>query len=246
MSSSKKHTGKLKAVVIAVCTLLVFGLAVKAGIYMEKNTRITEVNFTGNSFTTDDELHASFESPVGMLADSVHLPGLYEKITELPYVQSVSASMASRGRLTFNIFERQPIALMINGENRFFVDKDGITLPLILGHDVDVPLLYGFRASSVADTLNSEAFEQVSSFLAEAKNKPFSWLTISEVTWNEREGVVALSTENGVKLIFGNDEFDRKLTHWEAFYKQVATHKGIRSFRSVDLRFSNQIIADKI
>ena len=246
MSSAKINITKLKSVVIVLCTLAVLGLAVMTGLYMEQNTRITEIGFSGNSFTTDEELSEIIESPVGMLADSVDLPDLYKMISKLPYVQSVSAGMASRGKLIFNILEREPIALMINGENRFFVDKNGITLPLILGHDVDVPLLYGFRASSAADTLNSRAFEQVSYFLTEARDKPFSWLTISEVTWNEREGVVALSSENGVKLIFGNSEFDSKLNHWEAFYRQVASHEGIRSFRSVDLRFRNQIIADKI
>lgn len=246
MSKKKSHNGKMKSVVIAAVTLLVLTLAVIAGIYIEQNTRITGISFAGNSFTPEEELSAAIESPVGLYADSVDLPELYSRLSELPYVKRTSASMALRGNLRFTIEEREPIALLHTGDRNYFVDKDGVTLPVILGKEVDVPLIYGFRASGVADTLKGDSFEQISAFLSEAKQNPFSWTTISEVTWNQTEGVVALSSENGVKLIFGNDEFGRKIRHWEAFYSQVASHKGIQAFRSVDLRFSNQIIADKI
>lgn len=245
MAKSKSHSDKIKSGGILAGAIFLLGLAVLAGLWMEQNTRITGVEFSGYYFTAAEELEAAIESPVGMLADSVDLGSIYSSVSALSYVKDLNISMASRGKLSVTVREREPIGLLINGRNQAFVDKDGVKLPVQLKKDTDVPLVYGF-STDMADTLSGTAFGQVRDFLLAAKKRPFSWVTISEVTWNEREGVVALSSENGVKLVFGNEDYDKKLNHWEAFYQQVASRKGIRSYRSLDLRFRNQIVADKI
>lgn len=67
-------------------------------------------------------------------------------------------------------------------------------------------------------------------------------MTISEVAYNKEEGVVALSQENGVKLLFGSNDFRIKLENWEAFYTEVIRVKGIQTMQQVDLRFTNQVV----
>lgn len=223
--------------------ILLFGLAVLFGLHVDQSTEISAVEMKGHYFSTEDELTRAFESPVGVLADSVDFSAIREPLKTLPYVKDVNMSMGFRGTLTLEISERKPIGLLINGSKKAYVDRDGIKLPDRLEKATDVPLLYGFSVEPVADTLNSQAFGQVRDFLVSAKENSFGWLTISEVTWNEREGVVALSHENGVKLLFGHENFDRKLSNWEAFYAEVVSRKGIESFRNIDLRFRDQIVA---
>jgi len=226
--------------------IFLLGLAVLGGLYMEQNTTITDIEFKGVHFSSEDELFDSFESPIGMLADSVDFHSLTGPLKTLPYVQNVSMEMGFRGKLTLNIQERQPLGLIIDGDKSVYFDKNGIRLPDRLQKSVDVPLVYGFSAEPMADTLKSDDFLQIRDFLTSAKQNSFGWLTISEVAWNDREGVVALSHENGVKLIFGKDDFENKFSHWEAFYAEVVSRKGINSFRTVDLRFRDQIVAEEI
>lgn len=249
MSRKKTHKksgfGILKT---AFWTVSVFGIATAAvlgGLYLEKNTRITDVAVTGNYFTDENTILESIDSPVGLLADSLNYSEMYSSIRTLPYVDDVDIRMSFRGTLTFDISEVSPIALLTEGNQRVYVSKGGVKLPLKPEKTVDVPILYGFPASSVSDTLKSDAFQQVQQFLTAAKDDGFSWVTISEVAWNNREGVVALSHENGVKLIFGKDNFEQKMTHWRAFYTDVIAQKGIDSFHEIDLRFSNQIVTRK-
>jgi hypothetical protein len=91
-----------------------------------------------------------------------------------------------------------------------------------------------------------EPFLQVRDFLMKAKINGFGWTTISEVAFDQTDGVVALSQENGVKLIFGRNDFEMKLDNWKAFYKQVVRTKGIQTMQQVDLRFSNQVVTREI
>lgn len=93
-----------------------------------------------------------------------------------------------------------------------------------------------------SDTLSSEAFVQIRDFLVSALNNPLGWTTISEIAFDPYDGVVALSHENGVKLLFGRNEFDIKLRNWEAFYADIISVKGINSMQQVDLRFTNQVV----
>jgi cell division protein FtsQ len=222
--------------------VLIAGLAVIAGLYFEKNTVITGVEFSGNYFTSDEELMAAFESPEGLMADSVNYTALFTSLTSLPYVTHASAGMNIRGRLSFQITEHQPIAMLVHGSQRVYAAKGGIRLPVVPEKMVDVPLVYGFSASSPSDTLQSDAWKSMEEFLTTARDSRLAWITISEVAWNEREGVVALSHENGVRLVFGHSGFDRSVANWEAFYSDVISRKGIRSFRSIDLRFRDQIV----
>jgi cell division protein FtsQ len=252
LSKKKKHSKKKQrrnkgiSAIWVILSLALVGGAVYAGIYLEKNTVIQEVRFTGNEFTGEQELEDSIELPIGMLADSVKLPELISGLRTLPYVQDVSVNMSMRGTLTFRVYEREPIAMLVDGSDRIYVGKGGIKLPVTPQNVRDVPLLYGFPAAPATDTLNSDAFRQIEQFLTEAKSNEIGWFTISEVAWNNTEGVVALTSENGVKLLFGRDDFDRKLLNWEAFYTEIVVQKGIHSFSSIDLRFRDQIVTQNI
>jgi hypothetical protein len=45
-----------------------------------------------------------------------------------------------------------------------------------------------------------------------------------------------------VKLLFGHTDFDTRLKHWQAFYGEVISTKGIEAFSQIDLRFRNQVV----
>lgn len=247
MSKKTTHTakqlpGRAKTMSWFAGSILIAGLAVLAGFYMEQNTRVTGVEFSGNYFTAENDLLEQIGSPVGLMADSVDYADLIGSLQSLPYVERAEVNMGMRGRLSFTISEREPIALLVNESDRIYVAEGGIKLPLIPEKTRDVPLVYGFPVKPAADTLSGTAYQQTEDFLLEAKKNRFGWITISEVAWDDREGVVALSSENGVKLIFGQNDFAEKILHWETFYSEIITRKGIEAFQSIDLRFRGQIV----
>lgn len=226
--------------------VFIMGVAILAGYYLEKTSIIKRVDFSGYHFTVPEKLSASISSPVGLHADSIDYRNLMKKVNELPYVKSSSVSKGAVGNLIVTVKEREPIGLLTRNNEQSYFDEEGILLPLILEKPVDVPLVYGFRISSKTDTLSGPEFEQVRDFLKELKKSELAWITVSEVAWNNEDGVVALTFENGVKLKFGKNDFDRKINHWEAFYSVIVRTKGIESFRNFDLRFHNQIVTNEI
>lgn len=248
MDTNNQHTnptpdtGKGSSIPWIAAAVFILGLAIMAGLYWQQHSAVKEVRFIGNNFTLNEQMLNVISSPIGQLADSIDFRNIIHSINALPYVKHTSVSVEARGVMNIMITERRPLGLLIEDGKRAYIDTDGIILPMVPGKANDVPLIYGFRISAAGDTLQSKEFAQVRDFLTAARVNPFGWVSISEVAWNEREGVVALSHENGVKLVFGSDDFPRKIAYWETFYADVVRQQGIHAFHTVDFRFRNQIV----
>ena len=221
--------------------VLVLGLAVLAGLYWSSTVTVQQVRFSGNHFVPTSEL-TTVDVPTGMSPDSMDFGKIMTRFEQIAYVKQVNISVEPSGNLMINITERQPIALLADGDKKIYVDQHGVRLPLVLGTTVDVPILYGFSATPMRDTLDSNSFKTVSNFLMTVQSKKVSNATISEIAWTKNEGIVALTNQNGVKLIFGKGDFATRLRNWEAFYGEVIKQKGIDAMRSIDLRFEGQIV----
>jgi len=224
--------------------ILALGIVAMAGLYWTKSLKVKDVQFTGNFFALTEELENAAMIPSGVHPDSMDLNAIKSRIEALDYVDEVEIQVEPGGDLIFDVKEREPIGILIEGAERAYLDKDGVALPIPEDKVLDLPLVYGF--SSRKDTLTSEDFKQVSEFLQTAKTNSLYWITISEVAYSEEEGVVALSFENGVKLIFGKNNFDHKLANWGTFYTEVVRVKGMQSMRQIDLRFRNQVVTKEI
>lgn len=221
--------------------LLVLGLAVGGGLYWNRTGTIEEVQYTGFDYTSEEQLQ-QVEVPTGVHPDSVNFVSIIQEIEKIPYVKFARINTSPGGTVTIDITERAPIAMLINGSRRAYVDAEGLRLPQVLGKTPNVPILYGFETRPIGDTLQSEAFKQTSTFLQELQKRKASDATISEVAWNENQGIVALTHENASKIIFGKGEYSDRLRNWEAFYREVVRQKGIENIQTVDLRFKGQIV----
>jgi len=221
---------------------ILLGLAVFAGFYMEKNTYINSVEFNGTYFVNESELLSVIDSPIGIRADSVRFDSLFERLKSVPYVKDVAVKMSIRGKLTFLIKEHQPLAMLVQGSNRRYLSEGGNILPIVPEHILNVPLVYGIDTKQIADTTRTSPYWQAEEFLIAAQNSEVAWATLSEIAWTQNEGIVALTHDNGVKLIFGQGDYEGKLDHWRAFYSEVVSREGIQSFEVIDLRFRDQIV----
>ncbi|NIR73084.1 MAG: FtsQ-type POTRA domain-containing protein [Aliifodinibius sp.] len=222
--------------------IFVLGLAIMAGLYWNSTMKVQSVQFEGNHFVSTQDLQL-VEVPTGMNPDSMNFGEIRNRFEELPYVKQADISVSPNGTINIQVTERQPVALLIDNKKKIYVDNDGIKLPIVSGKTVDVPILYGFSTTPMQDTLQSKGFQIASDFLTAVRSNEVADATISEIAWSSsNEGIVALTNQNGVKLIFGKGDFSTRLRNWEAFYGNVIKQKGIEKMRSVDLRFEGQIV----
>ena len=243
MSKESTHsTSFIARPALLTAVLLLVGLGVVAGFYWQQSLRVDTLRISGIWFNQEADILEAAQVPMGIAPDSLNLEELKNRVMRLAYVKSVHPYIEPGGTLHLSIEERIPIALLVGGDVERYTDAEGVQLPVLTGKTVDVPLVYGFSSNRQTDTLKTTDFIQLARFLEEAKEHKFAWATLSEVAFDPKEGVVALSHENGVKLLFGTDSFTNKLANWELFYTQVIRETGIARIAQIDLRFNDQII----
>jgi len=243
MSKESTHsTSFIARPALLTAVLLLVGLGVVAGFYWQQSLRVDTLRVSGIWFNQEADILEAAQVPMGIAPDSLNLEELKNRVMRLAYVKSVHPYIEPGGTLHLSIEERIPIALLVGGDVERYTDAEGVQLPVLMGKTVDVPLVYGFSSNRQTDTLKTTDFIQLARFLEEAKEHKFAWATLSEVAFDPKEGVVALSHENGVKLLFGTDSFTNKLANWELFYTQVIRETGIARIAQIDLRFNDQII----
>lgn len=215
---------------------------ISLGWYFNRMAHIKSIVVGGNFFTETGIILDKAAIPVDISPDSVSFLEAINRIETLPYIKEAMMSKRPSGRLEVRVVERQPIGLLINGSSRRYFDEDGVVLPVVMGKTIDVPLVYGIGIRAVADTLESVAFTEVRDFLLIARNDPVAASTLSEIAWSPEEGIVALSTENGIRIVFGSLNLAEGIRNWNLFYTQVIAIRGASEFSSVDLRFNGQVV----
>ncbi|SMO54643.1 cell division protein FtsQ/DivIB [Fodinibius sediminis] len=246
MTNEKKHspteapTGRSNPLPWVAAALFILGLAVVAGFYWSSNMKVQKVYYEGHSFVSEAQLR-EIEIPTGIHPDSLNTMQIIDQFEQIPYVKRAAVDVTPGGNLTIRISERKPVAMLADGDTKRYVDEEGVRLPVVLNRAVNVPLLYGFDAGAAGDTLSGQEAQAALNFLGQLREKPVSDATISEIAWTDN-GIVALTNQHGVKLIFGKKDFGTRLRNWEAFYAEIIKQKGIESMRSVDLRFQGQIV----
>lgn len=226
---------------IAVLILAIAG-GISLGTYSNRMANVKSIEVSGNWFTESAAIITKAGIPINVSPDSISFIETIVRIESLPYVKEAMLRKRPSGKMEINVTERQPIGLLINGSRHHYFDEDGVILPIIAGKPVDVPLVYGLGAGSIADTLKSEGFRDIRNFLIIARNDIVAASTLSEIVWTKDEGIVALSTENGIRIVFGNVNPEEGIRNWNLFYTQVIAVRGSSQFNSVDLRFDGQIV----
>ena len=233
--------GSLKGrYVLGIVVLLL--AAVIAGYYFNRTTVVKKVIVAGNKFTPDQEVIKRAAVPMNTSPDSLPYLRIIKNVEELPYVKEAMVQVIPPRTLLIRVNERQPIGTLAGQKGKPYFDSAGVVLPRIPGKAVNVPLVYGLRHVAYGDTLKGKAANEITAFLQAAQEHPFASLTLSEVAYDPETGVVALSQDNGVKLLFGRGDYDRALRNWTAFYQQVVPRKGMDKLAYVDLRFDGQVV----
>ncbi len=226
-----------------LAALLLIGGSVFGAMYLTGNASIQKISVSGNMMTDKEAILSASQIEPGIPADSVRALSVIEEVEQLPYVRSAEVHVSTLGNMHIAVQEREPVGILVQGDAMALVDAYGIKMRIPSHYTPDLPLIYGFNVNPIADTLSSESFKKTATFLTALKHREVAMLTLSEVGWHSEEGVIALSRENGVRLVFGDDDFASRLYKWEEFYRKVVPQRGMAAFTSLDFRFRDQIVA---
>ena len=231
----------IKSFLLVALMFFLFAFAEKRN----NSRKLTEVNL---QFTNNENLYVTEEAVNKLLIqNNIEVETVGKETLDLNRVEAVlddhemienaEVFMTIDGKMGASITQRKPIARVLD-ESSYYIDRQGLKMPLSEFYSARVPLLSGVR---------DEHLEEVFPLLKYIWEDEF---LLQHVTGIERlpDGMYELGVRQlDFKVHFGRvTDIERKTKNFKAFYYKAMKDKKLHAYKKVDLQFEDQVVCTKI
>ena len=166
-----------------------------------------------------------------------------------PFVKEIKLYQNLSNKLIVDLVQYQPIARLVSENKKdFYIDLHGNIFPtstkfserVLLIH-TDDNINYDLKNINSTD-YGKKIFVMINYII----NDIFLSKIISEIDINYDKNIIIYPQVSKQKIIFGYPEqIDVKFDKLMLFYKKILPAKGWNTYKTVNLKFKNQIICDK-
>jgi cell division protein FtsQ len=253
--------------IIQISLFVIFVVAVSGlmgFIYIEQsklplNSLIININRdTEKGFLSEEilrEIIPGADTLTGKAVKDIRIRTIEKSISQNPFVRQLDVFINIDKDLIINIEEKIPVLRIYGRKNQgFYIDEKGTIIPLSKNYTARVLIANGYvdiepveGHSQVNDTLYKDTpLNELFELTMLIKENPFLNAQISQIYVNSK-GEFDLIPELGNHLIhFGTmDEGPLKLENLEIFYKQALLKEGWEKYKTINLKYKNQVVCEK-
>lgn len=211
----------------------------------QQEIRDIKVNFVGNEnhFLTQEMvnnlLKQNFTNPSVIAREALDLRDWEEKLDINKWIASSEVYVDISGVLHAEIEQKKALARVVTNGMPYYISMEGDTMPLSNNFSARVPLVNG-----MLEEKNKEVFLQV---LQAIQSDDFLKEAITGVQINPDQTLHLTSRAHDAGIEFGKmKEIDRKMTNYKAFMHHVKNDTIMPQYKSINLRFTEQVICTKL
>jgi len=181
-------------------------------------------------------------NPIGQSIESYDTYRLENLIRRNPLVRKVHCYHTPDSLLRIDIYQRHPILRIksVDMMKDSYLDTEGQLMNYKYSRrPIQVPLATGHITPEIAQG----PLYTLAKFLREEK----LWENAFTQIYVENNGDIRLIPRVGdhTVLLGTIDDYEEKFEHLEIFYKKVLEKKGWNSYKTINLKFKGQVIAEK-
>lgn len=181
---------------------------------------------------------------------------IHRILQNIPFVRRVDIQTTISGKVTAELELRQAIIRIMDPEGRsYYIDDEGWIMPSSRGFPARVPVMNGSvpsnisadnRAIHISTHPEKETMEKIFRLARILHEDEFLSKLISQV-WISPKGEMELTPVVGeYAIMFGGfDNMEKKFENLSVYYRKGAAKAGWIDYRSIDLRYENQVICSK-
>lgn len=153
-------------------------------------------------------------------------------------VKDAQVYLTVDGELNTKITQRQPVG-RVAGERSFYLDDQGLQMPLSPNHSARVPIITG--------EITGKTLEDAYVILKYINQDPFlSKNVIGIHIQGESDYQLKFRLEHFVVRLGDITDLDEKFKNFKAFYTKATQENTLLSYQVVSLEFENQVVCTKI
>lgn len=235
--------------IIATSIAVVF--AVTWVTYLASTTTIERIEVSGSRHATVEGIVKLAGVQLGDTLFSTDPDFIAARVARHRWVEKATVTRWPTGTLSISVIERTPVTLVVGrtGLPLYYLDRDGVKLPVDTLARYDVPLLRGFdrdEESSVASATKVDDRDVLELLLALATLAPETDDLISAVVMTREGGfeivTVPFRQKRSIRVRLGRGGYEQKLARLAAFWKQAVAGRSDKNIEWIDLRFDGQVV----
>ncbi|OYU83972.1 MAG: cell division protein FtsQ [Flavobacterium sp. BFFFF2] len=172
------------------------------------------------------------------LKDGLDLNTLEISVRNLKMVQQAQVALGLNGKLSINIKQRVPVGRVFLGTRSFYIDTEGINVPLSDFYTAHVPLITG-KVGGISRQKLTEVLQyiQADSFL----KKNIIGLKVLD------QSVLEMYPRNQDFVIdFGRPiRIREKFKNYQAFFQKAVVDSSLGKYKRLNLRYTQQVVCIK-
>lgn len=190
----------------------------------------------------------------------INILKIENELNKNPYIKEANVFYSLNGNLYIKIKQHQPLfRIFTMNYNSYFIDKDGEIFPLskkfspkiliINGHLNEPYLLrskYNYKDSLPKSVAENTMLDELYKLALYIENDEFWKAQIEQVYVNKLFQIILIPRIGNHKIVLGNiKNLDKKMNKLLIFYKKAIKKSGWNKYKTIDLRFKNQIVCIK-
>ncbi len=169
---------------------------------------------------------------------ALDLHGLEQKVLLNPYVEEAIVFTTINGELKIVIKQREPIARILDKLTSYYIDKEGVKIPLSQNFSARVPLVSGV-------TLDKE-IKEITQLINKIRVDNFLKKEVIGIQKSDKNEYVFNVRSGNYKIEFGKFiNADVKFRKLKAFYNKAYADKTINKYRKINVKYHNQVVCTK-
>jgi cell division protein FtsQ len=201
------------------------------------------VNFLGdeNLYITHETVNKlliqNSNEATNVRKDILDLNGLESALKSNAMIKTAEVYLTVNGEVRADVVQRKPIA-RVNTNVSYYVDDEGLFMPLSLNHSARVPLVRGFVVKN--------KLENVYKIASKIYNDAFLKKHVVEIYQNEDQTITLKLRVLDFQVYLGDlSHLDKKINNLKAFYQKAKKDKALNDYSKVNLQFENQVVCTK-
>lgn len=168
----------------------------------------------------------------------IDLQGLEHAVLSNPYIEKATVYYTIDGMLKTIVKQRTPIARVNTFNSSYYIDKQGVEVPLSNNYSARVLLVTG--------EINKGELKEITDFVNVILADDFLKKEVIGIHKKQNKEFI-LSVRSGFyKIELGKlDQIRTKFTKLKAFYNSIGDYKTLEKYKTINLKYHNQVVCTK-
>jgi cell division protein FtsQ len=170
--------------------------------------------------------------------DKLDLNRLEKALNAQEMVEKSDVFVSIDGVLKAVVKQKTPIARVFDGDNSFYIDYEGNTMPLSANFTARVPLVSG--------EINKKNSEELADLFRIIYDDAFLKKNIIGVQIMPNGSLKMLNRNYNYQIDFGGTvRMKAKFNNYKAFFQKAVLDSSLYKYKKIDLRFAQQVVCTK-